>query len=144
MYAKLTNDNQIGQYPYTVGDLRRDNSNTSFPRQIPDETLSEYGVVKVKSTTQPSFDSIVERPKELLPVLTGTEWVQQWTTELYVDASDRARNHRDRLLSQSDWTQVSDAPVDQIAWATYRQALRDVPTQENFPSSIIWPNKPEG
>ena len=39
----------------------------------------------------------------------------------------RMRNHRDRLLKESDWTQLPDAPVDQQAWATYRQALRDFP-----------------
>ena len=32
-----------------------------------------------------------------------------------------ARSERDILLSASDWTQVADAPVDQAAWATYRQ-----------------------
>ena len=39
--------------------------------------------------------------------------------------AERMRLHRDRLLKESDWTQVNDAPVDQQAWATYRQALRD-------------------
>jgi hypothetical protein len=41
--------------------------------------------------------------------------------------SERMRLHRDRLLKESDWTQVLDAPVDREAWATYRQALRDFP-----------------
>jgi len=40
---------------------------------------------------------------------------------------ERMRLHRDRLLAQSDWTQLPDAPVDREAWATYRQALRDFP-----------------
>ena len=40
---------------------------------------------------------------------------------------ERLRLHRDRLLAESDWTQVADAPVDREAWATYRQALRDFP-----------------
>lgn len=40
---------------------------------------------------------------------------------------ERMRLHRDRLLAESDWTQVSDAPVDSSAWATYRQQLRDAP-----------------
>ena len=40
---------------------------------------------------------------------------------------ERMRNHRDRLLKESDWTQLPDAPVDQQAWATYRQTLRDFP-----------------
>jgi len=53
-----------------------------------------------------------------------------------------ARDQRDALLAQSDWTQVPDAPVDQAAWATYRQALRDVPQQAGFPSDINWPTTP--
>ena len=40
---------------------------------------------------------------------------------------ERMRNHRNHLLKESDWTQVADAPVDQQAWATYRQTLRDFP-----------------
>jgi hypothetical protein len=53
-----------------------------------------------------------------------------------------ARNRRDSLLAQSDWTQVLDAPVDQAAWATYRQALRDIPDQSGFPNEITWPTEP--
>jgi len=54
----------------------------------------------------------------------------------------QARSQRDALLSQSDWTQVPDAPVDQAAWAEYRQALRDLPQQAGFPTEITWPQKP--
>ena len=53
-----------------------------------------------------------------------------------------ARNKRNHLLSQSDWTQVADAPVDQTAWATYRQALRDITVQAGFPENIDWPIAP--
>ena len=28
-------------------------------------------------------------------------------------------------------------------WATYRQALRDIPNQEGFPTDVAWPAKPE-
>jgi hypothetical protein len=41
---------------------------------------------------------------------------------------ERMRLHRDRLLAGSDWTQLPDAPIDQAAWATYRQQLRDFPS----------------
>ena len=40
------------------------------------------------------------------------------------------RIHRDRLLAESDWTQLPDSPLTDSkkqAWATYRQALRDFP-----------------
>ena len=61
-------------------------------------------------------------------------------------ANDRAaaeiRAERGGKLAESDWTQVLDAPVDQTAWATYRQALRDMPQQNGFPLNVIWPDEP--
>ena len=53
-----------------------------------------------------------------------------------------ARSKRNTLLAESDWTQVADAPVDQAAWATYRQALRDITAQDGFPEAIDWPAVP--
>lgn len=53
-----------------------------------------------------------------------------------------ARAKRNTLLAASDWTQVIDAPVDQAAWATYRQALRDITEQAGFPETINWPVAP--
>ena len=52
------------------------------------------------------------------------------------------RSTRDRLLSESDWTQVADAPVDNLAWAIYRQALRDLPANTSDPLNPVWPDKP--
>ena len=54
----------------------------------------------------------------------------------------RLRQLRDRLLSKCDWTQVSDAPVDQAAWAAYRQALRDLPGKIDDPLNVVWPSSP--
>ena len=53
------------------------------------------------------------------------------------------RTTRGEKLKDTDWTQVADAPVDQTAWAAYRQALRDITGQEGFPWAIIWPTQPE-
>ena len=52
------------------------------------------------------------------------------------------RDSRNTKLTESDWTQVADAPVDKAAWATYRQALRDVTAQAGFPWTIDWPTNP--
>ena len=55
------------------------------------------------------------------------------------------RDQRDTLLVASDWTQTLDAPLTEIArtaWATYRQALRDLPEQAGFPTNIQWPISP--
>ena len=56
--------------------------------------------------------------------------------------ADKARAKRNTLLAASDWTQVIDAPVNQAAWATYRQALRDITSQAGFPTTIDWPVEP--
>lgn len=55
---------------------------------------------------------------------------------------ERMRNHRDRLLKESDWTQLPDAPVNQQAWATYRQTLRDFPATWTAGPEADFPDTP--
>jgi len=57
----------------------------------------------------------------------------------------RVRIERNSRLAASDWTQLDDSPMantQKAAWATYRQALRDLPDQEGFPWNVTWPEKP--
>jgi hypothetical protein len=61
------------------------------------------------------------------------------------DTAGIVRADRDRMLRLSDWTQLADAPITTeqvVAWATYRQALRDVPEQPGFPETVTWPTAP--
>lgn len=56
------------------------------------------------------------------------------------------RGLRAILLQRCDWTQTTDAPLDgttKTAWATYRQALRDLPETYATPGEVIWPTPPE-
>ena len=53
------------------------------------------------------------------------------------------RQERSAKLKDCDWTQTADSPVNKETWATYRQSLRDVPSQEGFPWTITWPTQPE-
>ena len=55
MYVKITNGS-VDTYPYSVGKLRRDNSNTSFPKRIQDAVLAEWGVYPVTVDSPPSHD----------------------------------------------------------------------------------------
>ena len=51
---------------------------------------------------------------------------------------------RNRLLFESDWTQLTDVPqATKMAWVDYRQALRDITTKEGYPFNVIWPTKPK-
>ncbi len=82
------------------------------------------------------------------PVFTDTEDATAAEVEAAYKAMKDAqqakavRQQRGEKLKDSDWTQVIDAPVDQAAWATYRQALRDITSQEGFPWTITWPEQP--
>ena len=151
MYAKLTNG-QIDKFPYTVGQLRRDNPNTSFPKKVSDEMLASYGVIKVNHVPQPNYNEQTQRIEQnAQPHEEAGQWFLGWgvvdktaeeLTQQDVDKAEQIRAERNTLLSASDWTQVADAPVDQAAWATYRQALRDITTQTGFPWSVTWPTQP--
>jgi hypothetical protein len=87
-----------------------------------------------------TFESIVWRtpnPPSKEEVLLEAERVKNelvWKT---------LRLNRNQKLTECDWTQVADAPVDQQAWAEYRQALRDLPENTIDPENPVWPVPPE-
>jgi len=151
MFVKTTND-QIDQYPYTVGDLRRDNPNTSFPKRVSDEMLADWGVYPVAKADRPNVDH-TQNLTEGQPALVDGQWQQTWVitdatpeevSQRAAQQADGIRNKRNHLLSDSDWTQIGDAPVNATAWATYRQALRDITDHANFPylGEDDWPVEP--
>ena len=56
------------------------------------------------------------------------------------------RDQRERLLTNSDWTALNDAPLtveDANAWRAYRQALRDIPQTYLNAADVVWPTQPE-
>ena len=55
---------------------------------------------------------------------------------------EQIRMWRNTELSQTDWTQLVDSPVDKSAWAEYRQALRDLPSSNEDVTKIDLPIKP--
>jgi len=66
------------------------------------------------------------------------QWVQNENIAI-IDVSQK----RQRLLYSTDWTQLPDVPSEKKqAWAEYRQALRDITSQEGYPFNVIWPTKP--
>lgn len=142
MYAKVQ-DQTLVIYPYTPSKLRQEHPNTSFPQKLTPDLLAQYGIVPVTPTDPPTFDSYTEFLSETAALVDGA-WTQEWSVNQDdLDTAERnVRNRRDTLLSESDWTQVLDAPVDQAAWSVYRQALRDIPSQPDFPYSVNWPVAP--
>ena len=151
-HVKVTNGN-VDTYPYNVGQLRRDNPNTSFPKQIPDVTLAEWGVYPVTVTEQPSFTERTQNcTLNAQPILADSEWTVGWTvtdktseetTQYDTGKAVDNRITRDTLLSETDFYALSDVTMTD-AMTTYRQALRDLPSHSNWPNleDGDWPTKP--
>ena len=102
------------------------------------QTLLDYnGFV----TIEPTEDGVIVTP--------NTEAWEAWKAEQPDPSealSETIRVKRDSLLAACDWTQMADSPLDdetKAAYQAYRQALRDVPQQEGFPTSIQWPEEPK-
>ena len=149
MHALIENG-AVKQYPYGIGQLKAANPLTSFPAQATDEMLSAFGVERVFFATPPELTN-TQVLVEGTPVIADNRWTQVFTVrDMTADEvtscngaqAATVRAERNDKLSASDWTQVADAPVDKAAWATYRQALRNVPAQAGFPWTITWPDAP--
>lgn len=152
MFAKIEN-NQVAEYPVTEFDIRARFPNTSFTTDfssgLPD------GYVRVQPAGQPSEDDL-KVITQGQPALVDGVWTQVWVqSDKYTaeelaareasktqEQTQTARDIRNSKLAECDWTQLPDAPVNQQAWANYRQALRDVTAQAGFPVSIQWPEAP--
>jgi len=66
-----------------------------------------------------------------------------WTEASLNISSQELRAHRDHLLELSDWVSGEDIPQSlKDLWFPYRQALRDIPQQSDFPNQIDWPISP--
>ena len=85
--------------------------------------------------------------------LIGTDfaaYVPPTQEELDAALAAEVRADRDDRLAEVDavagnalrWADLTSDK--QAEWATYRQALLDVPQQSGFPNDITWPTKPEG
>ena len=57
---------------------------------------------------------------------------------------DQIRLWRNAELTASDWTMHTDTPTDKVAWATYRQELRDLPAQGGSADKATIPSAPSG
>lgn len=152
MYVKIANG-AVEQYPYTLGNLRRDNPNVSFPKNPTDEMLADWGVYPVTYTDPPSSNEATQNVTlDATPTLNNSVWELGWTvtdktaTEIqeYNDAIAAAnRNDRDARLSETDFYALSDVTMS-AAMTTYRQALRDITAHANWPhlNDSDWPTKP--
>ena len=150
MYVKI-NNGAVEHYPYSVERLRSDNPNVSFPKELSDELLSEWGVFPVTYQNQPEYNRLTQRVDHALePELVDGKWVlRREVVDLSPEqqeavdegAAKSVRNKRDSLLKETDWYGLTDVTMP-TEIAVYRQTLRDITDQDGFPHTITWPTKP--
>jgi hypothetical protein len=123
-YIKLS----TGEYPRHIGDI-----------QIDPAGATDYA--PVEWVDRPAINFERERAYVGQPVQTNGQWFTNWVVTPIPDSeqAEKVRAQRDELLTKSDWSQLPDSPVDKAVWATYRQALRDLPSQSGFPWAVTWP-----
>lgn len=106
---------------------------------IPDETRAiQFYIKNNQFTERPASPSVYH-------VWRNESWVDSRSVEQIVEHLARQiRKARNEKLASSDWTQLPDVPIDtKQAWATYRQALRDITSQQGFPTDVVWPDRPQ-
>ena len=140
----------VEAYPYSLGMLRKDNPNTSFPKQPSVADMAAFNTYPVTEVT-PTVGDGQHLIKVWIPTLVSGDWVlAHEAVDLTSDEvaaataviAAAAREKRDGLLASTDWAAMPDSPTMSSAMTTYRTALRNVPAQENFPTTITWPTAP--
>jgi hypothetical protein len=141
---------QTGAVMYE-GEFRAMHSNTSMPQQLSETLINDLGgdVVFEGPQAQPTRYQVGFA--DGLEQIDGKWYTKYSVADMDQDAkaikdaeqAEKTRSQRADKLKGSDWTQVADAPVDKAAWATYRQALRDITAQSGFPWDTQWPTQPE-
>ena len=127
------------------------------PQELPERIRLSGGRTRTDSSTfteeeiaSAGFTGPYERPEYNSEIETQ-EWnseSEQWITTSIPDEVfwQKLRTERNFILMNSDWSQLSDAPLtssQKTAWVTYRQALRDLPANTEDPKNVTWPLQPE-
>jgi len=144
------NGSTVEQYPYSLGMLRKDNLNTCFPKQPSVADMAAFNVYPVTEAS-PTVGDGQRLAKTWTPTLVSGDWVLAHEAVNLTDAevaeatavlAADAREKRDGLLAATDWAAMPDSPTMSSAMTAYRTALRNVPAQSNFPTTITWPTAP--
>jgi hypothetical protein len=140
---------QDGRVMYE-GEFRALFPNTSLPQQLSEELINSLGgdVVFEGPQAQPTryqvgfADGVQQIDGKWYTKYSVADMDQEAIAAKDTEQAKAMRSQRTDKLKDSDWTQVADAPVDKAAWATYRQALRDITAQPGFPWDTQWPDAP--
>ena len=85
---------------YSYSKLKKDNPNTSFPKEPTDALLASYNVKTYTAETRPDVDSDLKNVTKGSFTQVGGEWVQGWSVQDITPTNDMVKAERDRRLDQ--------------------------------------------
>ena len=104
--------------------------------------------IRDRSGTVEKNDLSIENISDISPYNAFVTEFDTWVTansSAKTKTENDFRNERNNLLEGSDWTQLPDSPLSdskKTEWATYRQALRDLPTSTSDYNNVSYPTEP--
>ena len=144
----------------TVNAFKATKPNTSFPKQMSENCLNDYGYDIVLNGAQATVTApygvstrsgVEEKDGKWYtkfvagPIFANSDDEAAYKAKVDTDVAANVRTQRDSRLAECDWTQLADSQLssdDKTKWATYRQELRDLPKASGFPHTVTWPTKP--
>lgn len=135
-------DSEFRTYAQTQGAV--------FGAPLTEEFINQYGGDVVLDGPQASPTRYQVAYRDGVQQIDGVWYTKYSVADMDADAiaakdaeqAKSVRDQRNTKLAESDWTQLTDAPINSALWATYRQALRNVPDQAGFPWEVTWPTQP--
>jgi hypothetical protein len=154
MFIQLENGNPVG-YAVTEDNFRLlfpntfSDSHIFYPEDVEPLGFALYEFTQVPELEYPLKSAETTPVKKDNGIYYQTWLIQEMTDEEKTlatnDETIRCRRERDFRLARTDWTQLPDAQLTEeqkTLWTSYRQALRDVPSQDGFPWNVVWPTFP--
>jgi hypothetical protein len=122
MYIKVKNGKPVN---YSVEQLRRDNSNISFPAELNERALADYNVFYLNEVDKPKFDPSKEEIVELEPINSNGKWFQAWgvkklsteqSNEYFIKISKEISTSLQQLLDHFAKTRGYDSMVSACSY----------------------------
>ena len=157
----------------TQGQWRADFANMSLPRVWKAATLDALNLDAVLASPAATTTAYQTSVRDGVEQDANGNWVERYVArDMFADTTDEDgvtttkaeheaayqarldadtaaahRATRNKLLDDTDWTQMNDSPLsneDKTAWATYRNELRNLPDDDAWPnlSDEDWPVQP--
>ncbi len=133
----------LSYYEYLAEGI--ESSETTILLEDKPENLSSFLKSYYKNN---EFKELPEKPSNYHIWNLETEQWQEpenYQQLLFNEAASKVKRERQRLLTATDWTDTVSASTrleNYNEWQSYRQALRDITTQEGYPFNVIWPTQP--